>query len=54
MRMTARDDHPRPTGADLVTDQLCLGDLALGVETPSSSSFCRRDGRVSHQKRPVQ
>lgn len=27
MRMTARDDHRRPTGADLPADQLGLGDL---------------------------
>ena len=27
MRMTARDDHRRPTGADLHADQLGLGDL---------------------------
>jgi hypothetical protein len=25
--MTARDDHRRPTGADLPADQLRLGDL---------------------------
>ena len=28
--MTARDDHRRPTGADLAADQLRLGDLGHG------------------------